>query len=132
MADTDEGMYVSQVRNVTLRSDLGHVIHFPKGKPVYVPPAVRAQAVELACLPVNGEMPFEQEVEEEPELQGDPRIKRLDEAVAMLATINDSKDFTSAGVPQIPALMREAKLVRVTASERDEAWMRYLQSKNTG
>lgn len=121
-----KGMYVSAVRDHTVRTKSGHILRFKKGVPKYVPPEVRHLVLQGAILPVDGNMPVEEEKEVAPRPLGDDRRERIFQAVSLLAELNDVEDFTGSNVPKTTSVKREVGF-EVDARERDEAWERYLQ-----
>ena len=126
MAENLEGMFVSQVRDFTVRTNMGHVLHFKKGVPKYVPPEVRELMAEHAIMPVEGDIPVKEEVKIVEAPQGDDRREKIFQAVQMIADMQESDDFTGGGMPKIEAISRVAGFT-VDGREREAAWTRHLQ-----
>ena len=103
----DQGMYVAN-RDVIVPTDYGHMLSFKKGKAVYVPPLVREEVLKYGVLPVEGEIPVPEEVEQPPEPIGEERNRRIREAIKIVVERNDSGDFTAGGVPKEAVIIKEA------------------------
>jgi len=125
MADSN-GMYVSQVRDFTVRTMAGHTLHFKKGEPRFVPPEVRHLMTEHAIMPVSDDIPVVEAEEKTPPPAGDTRRERIYEAVKMLVELNDPNEFTAGGIPKTSSVSKVAGFT-VDASERSTAWERHLQ-----
>ena len=93
-------------RNYTLISRTGHAVMFKKGEPTYVPAPVRAEAIGIGAVPVDGDtnvLPEEQVVVE---LTPEERREQLIKAFKTLQERDLRGDFTGQGFPSITALKK--------------------------
>ena len=93
-------------RSYTLRTTLGHSIHFPKGEPVNVPTMLLSQAMAIGAQPVEGET-AELEAPEVPEPEpADPeeRLSRVKMAAEEIYEANDPDTFTASNNPKLAVL----------------------------
>lgn len=105
MADKPIKMVLNN-RTHTLRTTLGHSIHFPKGEPVNVPPMLLSQAMAIGAQPLEGET-AEIEAPEVPKPEpADPqeRLKLVKKAVEEIYEANDPDTFTASNNPKLAVL----------------------------
>lgn len=114
-------------RNAIL-SDGGHIIEFVKDKPVYVPPMLHKQALELGATP--SQKLAEPEPPKTPAAPTNPDDyeKAVFEAFEVLSKRNKRGDFTSGGEPNVSAV-KDVLGWAIDANERDELWTKFLASK---
>lgn len=94
-------MEFTSPRKVTL-AGAGHVIPFNKGDTKFVPPALRAQAVEQGLEPVEaGAVDTGVPTADEAEAA---RIAAIKAAMVKIKERNDSKEFDAGGVPTKKAI----------------------------
>lgn len=126
MAESKEGMYVSH-RDVYVSTTKGFSYGFKKGVPMYVVPECRADVIAHGVLPVDGDMPLQEEVRKaSPDPVGEERKNLILAAMAELAQENNSSNFSAAGVPKTNALKRVCGF-GVDMTERDKLWVEYQQ-----
>lgn len=119
-------------RTRTIKSTAGHAVHFEKGKPRTVPPAIEDLVVQHGAMPCDedGNVVFEEQEDEasDEEPTGKEREDLLDMAVELLVERNDPDEFDSHNRPKVKALSEQLEFT-VTADERDAAWKRYQDAQ---
>ena len=115
-------------RNHRLISLTGHTVQFVKGEPVFVPPALKAEAIAIGAQPVDGDTDVLEEEKEVIELTPEERTEALIKAFKVLQGRNGRGDFTGQGVPAIPALR---KLVEFAPEKKEveTLWTSFLESQ---
>ena len=115
-------------RNHRLISLTGHTVQFMKGEPVFVPPALKAEAIAIGAQPVDGDTDVLEEEKEVIELTPEERTEALIKAFKVLQGRNERGDFTGQGVPAIPALR---KLVEFAPEKKEveTLWTSFLESQ---
>jgi hypothetical protein len=117
-------------RNFALATTKGHIIHFKKGQPTWVPPVCVPDAVAIGAVPADGS---DADVIKEIDIQKAPsdpstREKLLLELFEKLIAANQREDFTAAGAPHVKAIERELKF-KVDNRERDVVWQKYRDAQ---
>lgn len=118
--DKKKGFYVSTITR-RIASTTGHVIIFEANKPKFVPESVREELLEYGILPVDGDLPITEEGNKEKPVTGTKRIDKIIAALAQIADLNDSNDFTAGGLPTLDAVFKLTGF-EVTANERNKYW----------
>ena len=110
-------------RDITIASTLGHMLTFKKDVPMPVPPIMVRTCAERGAERVDGADVFNEPAEDAYVQATDPgqRLEDIREAIARIVTINDTGDFTAAGVPNVAAVGREVGY-RVDRTEVVKAW----------
>jgi hypothetical protein len=113
-------------RDKTISSVFGHVIHFSKGVPTHVPPAMYQEVMQVGGVPEEG-IDLEPEVSKSGKTEPvDPneRQQQLFAAFEALTIRNRREDFTAGGHPHAKALARELGW-QVGNKERDLMWVKF-------
>lgn len=110
-------------RNHTLVSTKGHVIHFKKGDPTHVPPAVYQEALAIGAQPPEGVEVKIDEPAAKPTVPSDPAAREpaIREAIAKIVEANEREDFTGGGAPTGAAVTRITGF-RVQNKEAATVW----------
>ena len=116
-------------RDYTLRTVDG-VISFTKGEPTWVTQAMVRHAVSIGAEPKGGDKPelINSAVSTKPALSHDERRTMIFLAFEQIESVNDTKDFTGAGVPTVKAVEKLTEF-DVDRVEITEAWAEYRASK---
>lgn len=122
-----DGMYVAN-RNIRVATLSGHIFIFKKDEPVYVPPAVRHEMLQYGILPVDGDLPVQEDKPRSSDPVGEERFSLLLEAIAEVVLKNDSDDFTASGMPKNSALEKVAGF-NIDTAERSAAWKEFQQAR---
>lgn len=116
-------------RNLTFASTLGHTIRFIKDEPVDVPLSLVPEIMAIGGLPVDGQVPFSEEIPTKkiPQSPGErePLIKKAIEAIV---AENQPGTFTTAGIPHIKAISTVVGF-EVLTKERDRVWQQIQEDK---
>lgn len=118
-------------RDRTIASVVGHVIHFPKGEPVHVPPEMYAEVLGVGGTP-DEELDLDAPAAA-PDAKQEPvdpftREKALFAAFEAMIARAKRDDFTSGNLPHPKALAKELGW-RVSNQERDLAWVKFNAAK---
>jgi len=120
-------------RTHTLRSTQGFIVNFEKGQPVYVPPALVKEALEIGADPVEDVdkttvLLGAEEKPKEPDLTAEERKLMIVESFSQLERENNRTDFAASGQPKPAAV---ARVVGFTPEKRevDDAWRSYKEAK---
>lgn len=118
-------------RTRRISTTLGHVIHFEKGVPTYVPKAIQREVLNRGGVPAD-EATFVEEEEQRNEAPTDPeqRHEEIMDAMRLMTKRNARDDFGGNGAPAIKAINGLVGYT-VTAAERDRAWLE-LQAELNG
>ena len=116
-------------RDYVLRSTLGHILTFKKGKPKDVPAIMVETAAEVGAKRVDGEPAFA-EPEAQPATPVDPAKRNKDVRAAIEAIVekNARDDFTAGGTPKVAAVSRETGY-KVDQTEVARIWAKYNEDK---
>jgi hypothetical protein len=106
-------LFVSN-RDISVTSILGYSIFFEKGVQTHVPRAMHAEVIEKGILPVEEDGKISVEAIDKmtsPDIKivlapetAEDRNEAIAEAVKAIVKRNDSRDFTSGGVPSAVAV----------------------------
>lgn len=118
-------------RTRRIATTLGHVIHFEKGVPTYVPKAIQREVLNKGGVPADESHSIEA-TPERFEAPTDPmqRHEEIMDAMRLMVKRNARDDFGGNGAPAIKAINGLVGYV-VTSSERDRAWLE-LQAELNG
>lgn len=113
-------------RNHRLRTMAGHTIHFEKGVPTYVPPAIVREVIAIGGERIDAGQgaEFEESSTAIKEPVGDEREQLIFECFADMIERGAREDFTAQGVPHTKAL-KETLGFTVSNKERDALWFKY-------
>lgn len=113
-------------RDKVLASTMGHVIHFVKGEPVFVPKSVVREAMAIGAVPADGDdAPVnEAPAPDAPPTSPEERAERIMEGILQLVKRNQRGDFTAANNPSATALSDLIKF-KVDAKEIAPVWQQY-------
>lgn len=114
-------------RDFTLRTVDG-VISFVKGEPTWVPPAMVRHAVAIGAEADGDKPDLTDTVAPKPSLAQEERQAMIFLAFEQLEAVNDTKDFTGAGVPTVKAVEKLTEF-DVDRVEVTEAWAEYRAGK---
>lgn len=115
-----QGHYLS-LRDLRIASTTGHVVTIKANEPTFIPEPVRTEAEALGCVPVDQ---IKEAPKVEVELSDDARRAKLLEAIDILATTGNEKDFTVDGRPRARAVL-DAAGVKATTEEIQDVWAEY-------
>lgn len=122
--------YMVLNRDYSLRSLAGQVIDFKKGEPTWVAPMITKEALGIGALGVDEQLDVLDASVAEPTIYtAEERLSLLTEAFKELEERNERTDFTAQGVPSTNAIKTIVGF-DMSATERDKAWMEYLQAKS--
>lgn len=114
-------------RKYALRSLNGHIINFEKGVPVWVPPEVEKEALQIGAAPVDGPKDIlDPELADEPGITADERKIKILAAFAKLIARNERGDFSGQGLPNVKTLEKLTGLT-ISSKERDTLWQELKQ-----
>lgn len=129
-------LFVSN-RNVTLRTVIGHVIHFEAGVPMEVPAEVRRQAMAIGVIPADGQAQTIEDVEAEASriipITGSFRDALIFAAMKRLRTENITSTFDASGRPTVAAVNAHFHgFLVLSSNDRNNYWdeLRALISGN--
>lgn len=137
MSEPKLNYFVSR-RDFMLRSTLGHVITFEKGKPAHVPKALHSLALEKGLLPCDKDgkeldleaasavAPEEVKVLVAPE-DAEEREEAVLKILKLLVERNNSADFGGGGIPK-PEAVSQALGWRVDTKEVRTVWNKHRQA----
>lgn len=112
-------------RNYTLRSLHGRIVNFEKGVPVWVPPQVEKEALQIGALPVDGQKDIlDAEEVVARELTAEERKAQIIAAFETIAHREDRADYTGQGMPNLEVL-KVLTSFTVNSKERDAVWKEY-------
>lgn len=117
-------------RDVTVTSVLGHTLHFKKGEPTNVPPAMATLVQERGGVPAEGEAVHKDEPKKPAEPQGTERLDIMVASIEAIVAKNARNDFGANGLPTAKAISRESGF-HVDAKERTQAWEKYKAEENS-
>jgi len=119
-------------RTHTLSTTTGHVINFVKGEVTWVPDVAVPFAVAIGAVPT---VPLDADLDPLPadpkplvSLSPAEREEKYFEAFATIVNRGRRDDFLASGLPHIKKI-EELTGMQVAASERDEMWQKYQDSK---
>lgn len=123
--------------DVQLNSTSGHCINLEAGVPIWIPPALVAEAITNHVAYDSAPNPNEETAEPEkvvaPTKTDDNKtsfVVELDQAVTRLIVRNDPTDFKNDGTPKVAKVIAEMdpSFRRVTATEVSEAHARLQEN----
>jgi hypothetical protein len=117
-------------RNHVLASTTGHSVRFIKGQEVYVPPALRREAITAGAVPAD-DAAYDEMNKQNAATKNAPtdpleREEAILDAFAAMKERNRREDFGASGAPHVKALSTELGW-DVDAQERNECWAKFLQ-----
>lgn len=121
-------------RNYTLSTNAGHVLNFVKGEVTWVPDACVAMAVAVGAIPsvpldaALDPIPPESKAAAPIPLSAEERQAKYFDAFEQIILRARRDDFLASGLPHLKKI-EELSGLQVSATERDDMWQKYQDSK---